>query len=162
MNIIDNRIAKIKDELDKRRHSWLMQPCLSEEEISNFEQSYDITIPDEYRRFLLIVGNGGPGPFYGVYPLDVAISSDPTPYKRYSDNIIGESVSPTLLRTAFPSRPESESSRKKIAYGAAPGTLALAHYGCGTIEDTVFMIVAKHFLIGMKIGWLGNTPLCGT
>ena len=137
MSAILERLAKIKNELDARRYSWLMLSCLSEEEINKFEQSYGVDLPDEYRFFLLTVGDGGPGPFYGIYPLNVAISSDPTPYKRHLGDDIGEMVSPMILRTAFPSNPEAKSARDKIVFDAVPGTLALAHYGCAAIERLV-------------------------
>jgi SMI1 / KNR4 family (SUKH-1) len=138
MSSTAERITKIKNELDERRHSWLMLPCLSEKEVTKFEQSFGVALPDEYRCFLMMIGNGGPGPFYGLYPLDVAISSDPLPYMRNSENNeLGQKLPPKILQTEFPSDDDFESVREKIAFGAAPGTLALAHYGCGTIERLV-------------------------
>ena len=138
MSIIIERIGRIKNRLDERRESWLMLPCLSENELIKFETTFGVTLPDEYRSFLKIVGNGGPGPYYGLYPLDVTTSSNPLSYGRYTENTqLGEAVAPALLQTHFPSGRDLDSFRDEIRFGAVPGTLALSHYGCGTIERLV-------------------------
>ena len=48
-------------------------PCLSEEDIKEFEHKHCITLPDDYRTFISEIGNGGFGPGYGLLPLDKAI-----------------------------------------------------------------------------------------
>lgn len=50
-------------------HSFRMNPVLSESEASAFERDHKIVLPSDYRRFLTELGNGGAGPFYGVFPL---------------------------------------------------------------------------------------------
>ena len=59
-----------------RSHRYKVGRCLTPEEIREFEDGYDLKLPDCYRSFLLEVGNGGishagsaAGPFYGIYPL---------------------------------------------------------------------------------------------
>jgi hypothetical protein len=42
---------------------------LSEAEIASFEQKHGIFLPTDYRQFITCIGNGGGGPFYGVFPL---------------------------------------------------------------------------------------------
>ena len=44
-------------------------PCLSEEDIKEFEHKHCITLPDDYRTFISEIGNGGFGPGYGLYIL---------------------------------------------------------------------------------------------
>ncbi|MCU7667362.1 SMI1/KNR4 family protein [Bacillus thuringiensis] len=46
-----------------------LNPVLTEEEIKDFEDTHKVTLPEEYREFLKFVGNGGPGPYYGLIPL---------------------------------------------------------------------------------------------
>ena len=50
-------------------HRHRLRPCLTAEELAAAEAFFRVTFPDEYRTFLLRVGNGGAGPFYGVFPL---------------------------------------------------------------------------------------------
>ena len=47
-----------------------MFPCISETSLSEFEINNSVSLPNEYRQFLLHIGNGGKGPpFYGLEPL---------------------------------------------------------------------------------------------
>lgn len=38
-------------------------------QVEEFEQKYDIRLPEEYRRFIIEIGDGGAGPFSGILPL---------------------------------------------------------------------------------------------
>lgn len=51
-------------------HRYLLHPCLSEHQVQEAEARYGITLPEDYRRFLLFLGNGGAGPEYGIFPLE--------------------------------------------------------------------------------------------
>jgi hypothetical protein len=46
----------------------LNDPIL-EPDVADFEQKHGISLPPDYREFITRVGNGGTGPFYGVFPL---------------------------------------------------------------------------------------------
>ena len=48
-------------------HKYKLSPPASEETIQKFEEQEGIRLPEEYRDFLLFVGNGGAGPYYGLY-----------------------------------------------------------------------------------------------
>lgn len=45
-------------------HKYKLSPPASEETIQKFEEQEGIRLPEEYRDFLLFVGNGGAGPYY--------------------------------------------------------------------------------------------------
>ncbi len=61
-------------------HRYRLGPVLSVAEVEDFEGKYGIRIPDDFRQFLLKVGNGGAGPSWGLLPLD-AYGCDPaTPF----------------------------------------------------------------------------------
>lgn len=50
-------------------HRYRFEPRLSEPELCGWERKHGIELPAEYRAFLTELGNGGAGPFYGVFPL---------------------------------------------------------------------------------------------
>lgn len=51
------------------RHKYQLNPTVSPEEVARFEAEYHVKLPKEYVFFLTQVGNGGAGPYYGLYPL---------------------------------------------------------------------------------------------
>lgn len=50
-------------------HHFLLNPTIEEEEIEAFERRHKILLPTDYRNFLIHIGNGGAGPYYGIFPL---------------------------------------------------------------------------------------------
>lgn len=50
-------------------HHFECYPPLAESELIQFEIKFGIRLPVEYRLFILLVGNGGAGPAYGVFRL---------------------------------------------------------------------------------------------
>ena len=67
-------------ESSKEPGRFSLNPPLSEQQIAAFEQRHSVALPEEYRIFLSNVGNGGAGPYYGIYALgmngDTALSDD--------------------------------------------------------------------------------------
>ena len=51
-------------------HQYKLSAPASEEAIQAFEEQHGIRLPEEYRDFLMLVGNGGAGPYYGLYGLE--------------------------------------------------------------------------------------------
>jgi len=47
----------------------LYQPVL-ESEVAGFETRHGISLPHAYRYFVTQIGNGGAGPYYGLFPFD--------------------------------------------------------------------------------------------
>jgi SMI1 / KNR4 family (SUKH-1) len=50
-------------------HRFLLNPTLTEADVSAFEQRHKVRLPADYRHFITAIGNGGAGPYYGVFPL---------------------------------------------------------------------------------------------
>jgi len=50
-------------------HGYQLARPLSERTVRAFERKHRVSLPDDYRSFLVGMGNGGAGPGYGVYPL---------------------------------------------------------------------------------------------
>lgn len=66
-------------------HKYRLKPPASEETIAAFETRFGIFLPEGYRNFLLWVGNGGAGPFYGLYSLGAA---EPCQLPDYSSGAV--------------------------------------------------------------------------
>lgn len=67
--------AKAKDEDCERfgadSHQYKLAAPASEEVVQKFEAQHGIRLPEEYRDFLTLAGNGGAGPFYGLFGVKV-------------------------------------------------------------------------------------------
>jgi hypothetical protein len=50
-------------------HGFELEPTLTEDEVAEAEKDLGVTFPPAYRTFLLQVGAGGAGPYYGLFPL---------------------------------------------------------------------------------------------
>jgi hypothetical protein len=50
-------------------HRYLLNAPLSDLELEAFENNHAIILPDPYRTFISKIGNGGAGPYYGLFPL---------------------------------------------------------------------------------------------
>ena len=94
--IFDEQLQRIKDKLavartadedlkvfDAGTHEYLLNVPAPEEEVSAFEQKHSIQLPECFRSFLLVIGNGGigsrgsgAGPGYGIYPLGYGVAGE--------------------------------------------------------------------------------------
>lgn len=62
-------------------HKYILGETVKEAQILKFEKDYDLELPEDYKAFLLYIGNGGvsyansaAGPSYGIYPLGKNVS----------------------------------------------------------------------------------------
>lgn len=53
-------------------HKYALNPCLTEAQVAAIEQQHNFKVPDDYRHFIIELGNGGAGPYYGLKPLEKA------------------------------------------------------------------------------------------
>lgn len=53
-----------------KKHKYTLKPVIPLEKVRKFEEQYHIELPEEYVFFLTMVGNGGAGPYYGLYSLE--------------------------------------------------------------------------------------------
>lgn len=107
------------------KHRFELNPCASEEVAAAFEAKHGIELPEDYRAFLLEMGNGGAGPYYGILPLDEfdshqIIDEVPSDYLA-RQNRIPEEVAPGNDWLEKLSLTEDE---------LFEGTIALAEQGC--------------------------------
>lgn len=79
-------------------HGFNLNDPLNESDVLEFEQAHHIELPVDYRAFITATGNGGAGPFYGVFPLgkrDAPFGSDLEEWHE-NDGFIG------ILSNPFP------------------------------------------------------------
>lgn len=70
-----------------RGHKYILNPVVSMDEVREFENKYGIKLPEEYVFFLTKVGNGGAGPYYGLYSLEKLSS-----YLQYDNAICNKEI----------------------------------------------------------------------
>lgn len=51
------------------KHQYRLNPVITPAAVRAHEERYHFKLPEEYTFFLTKVGNGGAGPYYGIYPL---------------------------------------------------------------------------------------------
>lgn len=119
-------------------HQYQFKPCLSNKDIQVFEARYNITLPSEYRSFLLEVGNGGAGPGYGLSGLLGIEHENVIAEKLYQENyeILSKPFPLTKAwndldlivnnNTSFVANSDAYFDDKFIQ-----GTLTITNYGCG-------------------------------
>lgn len=132
------QLSKIRDKLRRlretdtglsffgaREHRYELNPPVPESVVAALEGKYGVTLPAQYREFLLSAGDGGAGPYYGLYPL------------RYAYEEMGW-IKPGDIRKPFPlDRPWNPDGDAEEQYdlpagaGLHDGCIMLSHHGCG-------------------------------
>jgi hypothetical protein len=99
-------------------HRYVLEPTLDEQALATFERAHAISLPDDYRAFLGRLGNGGAGPFHGVFPLGEM--DDGPRFKRWDGGFVGP------LRGRFPHEDPPESGQFE---GPIDGAIPICHLG---------------------------------
>lgn len=114
------------------RHRYRLGPALSQEDVAAFERLQGVTLPESYRRFLTEVGDGGAGPFYGLFRLD---GSDMRDLDREERETAGFLATPFPHIEAWnPHRQPSDAWMDDEEYFHprwVSGSLIIAEFGCG-------------------------------
>lgn len=78
-------------------HKYNIHKPAKIEEVNAFERKYSVNLPDDYKLFVLQIGNGGKsyansgaGPFYGIYPLGEGV--DELVYENTEKYVKNESI----------------------------------------------------------------------
>ncbi len=124
-DVIAETIQRIKESVAKR--GLQMNPRLTEENVSAFEQRYDVELPQGYRRFLIEVGNGGEGPpFYGL----LRLGEVPDDYDRSAREVLNDLRKPFPLTKYWVWEGEQEENPERHQ-AIDHGNLVLGTEGCG-------------------------------
>jgi hypothetical protein len=97
-----------------KQHRYRLGPTLSESELAAFESANRIRLPNDYRRFLAVLGNGGAGPFYGIDPLST----------------FGRDLSQPFQITTATDALTDEDLERLGDRDEYPGILEFCHHGC--------------------------------
>ena len=118
-----------------RRHRYRLAPVVTEPDLARFEAAHGITLPASYRLFLTTVGDGGAGPYYGLFRHDGA---DWPGYLQQHEQrqkpLLGTAFAHTTAFQPWPDvkpcgqHPDPEDSFDPCWLA---GTLILAEFGCG-------------------------------
>jgi hypothetical protein len=152
MNKIDRIIEKLDElrSLDAKfqtfgseKHRYEMNAATSILEIETFESQQNIKLPSDFREFLIRVGNGGAGPYYGLESLNDSLFID-LDYKR-----VGEILVPSIpfplsepWNIEFAGDPEDEEAyeefeREYFDGNWSCGLLRICNFGCGVSLNLV-------------------------
>ncbi|MEM7333819.1 MAG: SMI1/KNR4 family protein [Chloroflexota bacterium] len=154
---IDQKIQFIKQRLveltllDKsfavfgsNKHKYQLNPCKTERGIKSFEDEYKICLPEGYRQFLLEIGNGGVGPYYGLQPLEDSLFSD-LDFKQDDDLL--NPTRPFLMTESWNMIFDGDIAKNFEAFKAfentyfenrwVDGLLRICNYGCGVSMNLV-------------------------
>jgi hypothetical protein len=170
---IRDALDKLKRADTKRRifgasaHKWKLGAPVAQHKVKAFEERFAIVLPYEYRTFLLEVGNGGAGPYYGLFPLGVFSDikgHDPT-------EVIGDLSRPFPHTGAWNlyDQPDSQVDEDEKAYEAwtkrycdnkwIDGAFPICHEGCGHYDLLVVTGSERgHIWVDRRVGDGGIAP----
>lgn len=149
---------KIKDHLSRLRraapdvfgansHRFLLNESLGEGAVRHFEIEAGVELPGDYREFIAFIGNGGAGPYYGVFKIgtmedpghdcgswhgDVGTLASPFPYslERSVDGVFV--TGPLGYRRRYrDTNTPNEYANADWHTGPVDGALPICHMGCG-------------------------------
>ena len=127
-------------------HNFELHPPLSEARVAQFERHAKIALPSDYRWFITTIGDGGAGPFYGVFRLGEMDDDFASRRWQEGDAVVGSLAAPFLLSDEWndlTGKPEdSRSEDDPDAYEAqldafeeryfhpVDGAIPICHRGC--------------------------------
>ncbi len=65
-------VDKNRKVFGSEKHNYQLNPVIALSEVRAYEQKHNIKLPSEYVFFITQVGNGGAGPHYGIYGINIA------------------------------------------------------------------------------------------
>ncbi|WP_199199600.1 SMI1/KNR4 family protein [Amycolatopsis sp. CA-128772] len=113
-----------------REHEYRLGPPKPEAELEEFETRHGVTLPEDYRDFLLTAGEQGAGPYYGLYSLGA-------PECPFEDEWRPGFLSAPFPHTSAWNRAEHHPAENEIPDALyedqrwIAGSLKLCHFGCG-------------------------------
>lgn len=121
-----------------KSHKYLLNKPLKESYLISFEKQNSIKLPAGYREFLMKLGNGGAGPYYGLEPLQNTLFAD-LDYQNGNDLIDASKAFPhqekwNMNIEEYDPENEEVDTKKEDEYFDnkwIAGLLKISNYGCG-------------------------------
>lgn len=125
-------------------HGFILNAPLTPAEVSEFESRHGVRLPEEHRTFLLKVGNGGAGPYYGLFKLG-EMDGDFEDNKPWLDGFVGKLSKPFPYNIAWndlSDYPEGDNDSDQFddqmnafeeGYWSShhvDGAIPISHHGC--------------------------------
>ena len=144
INEIKQKINILK-EMDKEfeifgssNHKYKLHSCKTEKEIQSFEKKHGISLPADYRNFLLYIGNGGAGPSYGMLKLEDYFDNSYTETNyTVHDNFLSDNFKFSINAPYTESQDENEGNPDYDSvdyYNDTAGAMVICHHGCGILN----------------------------
>ena len=116
-------------------HRYTLGPPLTDSELANYEKVLGVALPAEYRDFLMKIGHGGAGPFYGLFQLDGKDMENPTNLDQITKPFCWtDATNPTKWRSSGPEDgiliESSAAGDRYLEWWIIPGVLYICNYGC--------------------------------
>lgn len=112
-------------------HQYKLAAPAGEEAIRKFEEQQGVRLPEEYRDFLMFIGNGGAGPYYGLYGLK-ALEDDLSDSRglRRCRSLEEPVIYPKMSEEEWDRNVNPESRRKGEEVYPYTGVLPIGTQGC--------------------------------
>lgn len=127
-------------------HNYELNSPISDKKLRELEKKFKISLPEEYRSFLLNVGNGGAGPSYGLYSIEGALTGICPTYNRYPSGKAGIEITKDFIR------PDQV---KEGEYPDDYGMLILCQHGCA-LDDFLILNGSERAFVWEYVEWVGH------
>lgn len=149
-------------------HQYRFPPPLSETALQTFESAHRCQLPRDYRNFLIQVGNGGAGPYFGLLPLNV---QKPVDFRFEDEQAMLDLGSPFPYQEAWNAdwvkehdfdleRPDDGNLESYWLPSHIRGSLPICHFGHG---DAYLLVLngpeAGHIWVDGRGNYSGVFPL---
>ncbi len=126
-------------------HEFKLNDPIDKSIVARFESQHDIALPEDYRRFIIDIGNGGAGPYYGIFRLGEMDNCFKCKRWKENDGFVGNLAKPFPHTEAWNDLPEyPEEQDDEDAYEAeldlfdnvywnsenVNGAIPICHQGC--------------------------------
>jgi HEAT repeat protein len=114
------------------KHQFQLNPPTTEAELQTFESQHQVQLPADYRAFLQYAGNGGAGPYYGIYPLKMWNDLVDWTVDDVPDNVL------SLPCPLYPDLPPTAGWDEGLGeVSPYQGTLSLGTQGCSYVMQLI-------------------------